>query len=178
VPDYSYLSYPGMETEPKQLRVMKKLTAHLELTPGFEGIKVFRGRGVVTSAEAENALSLLEAPRSLFGEGAGYGQTKRSEQWALILQGFPVDDRENPSDPAYVLKAAVEIQLAAVVDNDSGNGVQRTDSLYLFGGDIASMDIGQGIVRPANQESGASRLAEFFIPLLLEIQTDKAKPHI
>lgn len=178
MPDYSYLSYPGMETEPKQLRVMKKLSAHLARTPGFEGIKVFRGLAVITSKEIEDALSLLEAPRSLFGEGVGYGKTKRAEQWALILQGFPIDDRQNPSDPAYILKAAVETQLAAIVDNDSQDGVQRRDDLYLLGGDIASMDIGQGIVRPANQESGSSRLAEFFIPLLLEIQTDKSKPHL
>lgn len=176
MPDYSYLAYEGAADDPKQLRILKRLTLHLERTPGYEGVKVFRGKSVLSSRVAEDALSLLEAPRSLFGEGAGGGNFMRNEQWALLLQGWPKDDPENPSDPAYPFKAAVEKQLIEIVRNDDPHGRGRTDSLYLLGGDIGSMEIGQGIVRPVNQESGTSRLAEFFIPLLLEVQTDKRNP--
>lgn len=178
MPDYSYLDIEGAATMPKQLRIMRKLSAHLARTPGFEGIKVYRGKGVVTAKELEDCLSILEAPRSLFGEAAGWGGVKRNEQWALIVQGWPKDDQENPSDPAYRLKAAVEMHVAAIVSNTDHSGRERTDPLYLLGGDISGMEIGQGIVRPANQESGTSRLAEFFIPLLLGIQTDKLNPHV
>jgi hypothetical protein len=176
MPDYSYLEYEGAAADSKQLRILKKLSLHLGKTPGYEDIKVFRGKSVLTAATVEDSLSILEAPRSLFGEGAGDGGFMRSEQWALLLQGWPKDDPENPSDPAYPLKAAVEQQLSEITRSDDPHGRKRSDPLYLLGGDIGGMEIGQGIVRPVNPESGTSRLAEFFLPLLLEVQTDKRDP--
>lgn len=174
--DYSYLDYENAADDPKQLRIMKKLTLHLERTPGYTPLKVFRGKGTITANEMEGCLSLLEAPRSLFGEAAGWGGLKRDEQWALLLQGWPKDDPLNPSDPAYTLKAAVEKQLAHIVANEDPHGRDRTDKLYLLGRDCASIEIGQGITRPVSQDQGNSRLAEFFIPLLIRIQTDKLNP--
>ena len=174
--EYDYLDYAGAAQDPKQLRIMKKLCLHLALTPGYAPLTISRGKGTVTAKEAEDTLSLLEAPRSLFGEPAGRGGIRRDEQWALLLQGWPKDDPKNPSDPAYALKAAVEMQLASIIHNDDRQGRTRTDRLYRLGGDIASMEIGQGIVRPVSQDQGNSRLAEFFIPLLIEIQTDKLNP--
>lgn len=174
--DYSYLDYEDAADHPKQLRIMKKLSLHLERTPGYAPLKVYRGKGTVTASEMEGCLSLLEAPRSLFGESAGWGKLNRNEQWALLLQGWPKDDPQNPSDPAYELKAAVEKQLAQIVDNRDSFGRDRTDKLYLLGGDCASIEIGQGITRPVSQDQGNSRLAEFFIPLLVSIQTDKLNP--
>lgn len=174
--DYSYLDYEGMAGDPKQLRIIKRLGLHLAETPGFKPLKVFRGKGTITAKEVQDCLSILEAPRSLFGEGAGWGKIKRNEQWALLLQGWPKDDPENPSDPAYRLKAAVETQLAHIVANEDPQGRDRSDKLYLLGRDCASIEIGQGIVRPVSQEQGNSRLAEFFIPLLVSIQTDKLNP--
>ena len=175
--NYDYLSYIGMSAEPKQLRVLKKLTAHLELTPGYAPLRVFRGRGVVTANEAEDCLSILEAPQAEFGAPVG-STRRRKEQWPLLLQGWPKDDPVNPSDPAYLLKAAVEKQLSGIVDLEDPSGAQRTDPLYMLGGDVVSFSIGTGIVRPANDETGKSRLAYFFIPLLLEIATDKAQPQL
>lgn len=174
--DYSYLDYPGAATDPKQLRVMKKITAHLERTPGYEGVKVFRGKGTITASEAEDALSLLEAPRALFEDMAGEGAFMHTGEWSLLLQGWPKDDPKNPSDPAYPFMAAVEKQLALIVYNDDRQGRQRTDKLYNLGGDISSLRMGQGIVRPVSNDQGNSRLAEFFIPLLVGIQTDKLNP--
>lgn len=177
--DYSYLRedlLPGQDS--KQLRILKKITSHLRRTPGYEdNLKVFRGKGVITAKEVEDTLSLLEAPRPIIGTPAGPEGLKRNEQWTLLLQGWPKDDPEHPSDPAYRMKAAVEKQLAEIVRDDDPQGRERTDELFKLGGDISSLVIGQGIVRPANQESGNSRLAEFYIPLILELQTDVTNPY-
>lgn len=159
----------------KQLRILKKLTEHLEATSGYEPLKVFRGKAVITSKEAENCISILEAPRPIVGEPAGEQGLKRQETWTLLIQGWPVDDQDNPSDPAYAMKAAVEQQLSLIVA-EFPDGRRRTDDLYRLGGDIGSMIIGQGVVRPPS-EDGASRLAMFYLPLYLEITTNVVDPY-
>ncbi len=161
--------------DPKQLRILKKLTAHLEVTSGYEPLRVFRGKSVITAKEAMDCLSILEAPRPIIGSGAGEQKLKRLEEWTLLVQGWPKDDAENPSDPAYHLKAAVEQQLSLIVA-EHPDGRARTDDLYLLGGDIASLTIGQGVVRPPSEEA-ASRLAMFYLPLILEITTDVRNPY-
>lgn len=159
----------------KQLRILKKLTKHLELTSGYEGIKCYRGVLIVSAREVENCLSILEAPRPVVGQGAGHHGHARLETWTLLVQGWPKDDKNNPSDPAYELKAAVEQWLyrLVAVDNRGGEGLYPE---YLLGGDLASLTIGQGVVRPPEQE-GASRLAMFYLPLILEITTDISNPY-
>jgi hypothetical protein len=160
---------------PKQLRILKKLTAHLEVTSGYEPLKVFRGKAVITSKEAMDCLSILEAPRPIIGDPANNQGVQRREAWTLLIQGWPKDDAENPSDPAYMMKAAVEQQLSLIIA-EHPEGIERTDDLYLFGGDIASLTIGQGVVRPPSEEA-ASRLAMFYLPLILEITTDVRNPY-
>jgi hypothetical protein len=154
------------------------MTSHLRRTPAYDPLKVFRGKGVITAKEAEDTLSILEAPRPIIGSPAGPEGLKRNESWTLLLQGWPKDDAVNPSDPAYALKAAVERQLAEIVRDDDPHGRQRSDELFMLGGDISSLIIGQGIVRPVNQDQGNSRLAEFYIPLILGIQTDVLNPYM
>lgn len=160
----------------KQLRILKKLTAYLELTSGYEGIKVYRGKLIVSAKELENCMSLLEAPRPIVGEGAGHLGHKRNETWTLLLQGWPKDDKENPSDPAYEMKGAAEQWLSRITEVDDRSGLAKYPDVYLLGGDIGSMIIGQGVVRPPSEEA-ASRLAMFYIPLILEITTDIRNPY-
>lgn len=162
----------------KQLRILKKLTAHLAATPDYAPLKIVRGLGVISAKDAadnEAVLSILEAPRPIIGTPAGEQGLIRNESWTLLLQGWPVDDKKNPSDPAYALKAAVEKRLSEIVKEDSKNGIMRTDPLYMLGGDVGSMIIGQGVVRPP--EGAASRLAMFFLPLILEVKTDVSNPY-
>lgn len=163
-------------TDPKQLRILKKLTNFLELTSGFEGIKCYRGKTVVTAKELEDCLSILEAPRPLVGQPAGHLGHKRLETWTLLLQGWPKDDPDNPSDSAYFLKAAVEQWLYRIIAVEPETGLPSYPELYLLGGDIASLTIGQGLVRPPTEEA-ASRLAMFFLPLIVEITTDVSNPY-
>lgn len=160
---------------PKQLRILRKLSALLEATSGYEGIKCWRGKSTITSKEVEDTLSLLEAPRPIVGSGAAENGVKRDETWTLLLQGWPKDDHEEPSAPAYWMKAACEQQLSLIIA-ELPNGVQRRDGVYMLGGDISSLTIGQGVVRPPSEE-GASRLSMFYIPLIVGLQTDVRNPH-
>ena len=160
----------------KQLRILKKLTAHLELTSGYEGIKCFRGKLLVSAKEVEDTLSILEAPRPVVGEAAGHNGHKRNESWTLLVQGWPKDDKDNPSDPAYALKAAVEQWLYRIIAVNNENGLPLYPDLYMLGGDIASLTIGQGVVRPPSEEA-ASRLAMFYLPLIIGIVTDVSNPY-
>lgn len=160
---------------PKQLRVLRKLKALLEVTSGYEGAKCWLGKSVITSKEIGDTLSILEAPRPIVGSGAGEQNLKRTEAWTLLVQGWPVDDPDEPSAPAYWMKAAVEQQLSLIMA-ELPNGRQRDDKLYRLGGDISSLTIGQGVVRPPSEEA-ASRLAMFYLPLILEITTDVRNPY-
>jgi hypothetical protein len=160
---------------PKQLRILRKLKVILEATSGYEGTKCFIGKSVITAKEAEDTMSILEAPRPIVGQGAGEAQTNRLEGWTLLVQGWPKDEHGEPSAPAYWMKAAVEQQLALIVA-ELPDGRQRKDSLYKLGGDIGSLTIGQGVVRPPSEEA-ASRLAMFYLPLILEITTDVRQPY-
>ena len=166
---------PILPADPKQLRIIKKLQNHLEATSGYEGVTVFRGKAIVSAREIEDCLSVLEAPRPLVGLGAGENGVRRLENWTLLLQGWPKDDKENPSDPAYYLKAACEKHLSKIVEVDPDSGLGLYPELYLLGGDISALTIGQGLVRPPSEE-GASRLAMFFLPLIVEMTTDVRNP--
>lgn len=160
---------------PKQLRILRKLQALLEVTSGYEGVKCWLGKSVITAKDAGDTLSILEAPRPIVGQGVGEQSLKRNEQWTLLVQGWPVDNADEPSAPAYWMKAAVEQQLSLVMA-ELPNGRQRDDYLYRLGGDISSLTIGQGVVRPPSEEA-ASRLAMFYLPLILEITTDVRNPY-
>lgn len=160
----------------KQLRIVKKLTSHLEMTPGYEGVRCYRGKLLVSAKEVEDCLSILEAPRPVVGQPAGHQGHKRLETWTLLVQGWPKDDKENPSDPAYMMKAAVEQWLYRIIAVKERDGLPIYPDLYLLGGDIVSLIIGQGVVRPPSEEA-ASRLAMFYLPLILEITTDVSNPY-
>lgn len=159
---------------PKQLRILRKLSALLEATSGYEGIKCWRGKSVLTAKETEDTLSILEAPRPIVGSPADEHGVQRSEVWTLLVQGWPKDNPDEPSAPAYWMKAAVEQQLSLVIAT-LPSGALRKDPVYLLGGDINSLTIGQGVVRPAGEEA-ASRLAMFYLPLIVGITTDVRNP--
>lgn len=182
---------------PKRLRVMEKLQALLEginPTQTYEHPdngptaypldlrkKVFLGRLTVSTEEAEDALSILENPRPLDGQEVGWDRLLRQGEWILLLQGWPRDNIKNPSAPAYKLAALAEQRIARIVELDSrGDPVYPDD--YLLGRDaegdymIASLSIGQTVVRPPQDTN--SRLAMFFVPLVVRLATDPSKPFL
>lgn len=162
--------------DPKQLRILKKLCAHVEATPGYDGIECVRGKLVVTASELVDKLSIIEAPRPIDGTPAGNMNRVRNESWQLYLQGWPKDDKVNPSDPAYYMKAAVEVQLSRLIDEDDETGLPKYPTEYLLGREITSLTVGQGVVRPPSDEA-ASRLAMFYIPLTIGLVTDIRNPY-
>src|SRR4051812_30034410 len=114
--------------DPKQLRVLKKLVAHIEgINPANDDPKtnapyeidltgkVYRGRSLLTIDDAENAISILEFPRQELYSPVGDHGLVRMHSWNLMVQGWPADDPVNPSDPAYALLALVEMRLARLV---------------------------------------------------------------
>lgn len=172
--------------DPKQLRIMKALTAHLEginpdnIDPAtgdpyeidLRG-KVFRGRSVLTVDDAEDTISILEAPRQDLWSAVGIGAI-RNDEIAILLQGWPADDPEHPSDSAYVLKALCEQRLYRIIaDLPNGRGPEFPDD-YLLGRELSSFRFAPGVVRPP--EDAASRLAMFYMPLVLGVKVNVGNP--
>lgn len=171
---------------PKQLQIMRRLTSHLEkisaeFYPDFgfpedfdlEG-SVFRGRTTLGPSDKYPALSILEAPNPKTGVPAGENK-KRLEDWVILLQGFVKDDAENPTDPAYELKAIVEYHLARLVAIRESDGDPLFPDEYLLGKLVTGLTIGQGVVRPP--EVNVSPKAFFYIPLTVKLVTDPTKPY-
>lgn len=177
----------------KQLRILKKLVAHLEAinpdnddpatgapyTVDLRG-KVYRGRSILTVDAAEDCLSILEFPRQEIFVPVGDHGVVRLESWMLMLQGWPEDDPENPSDPAYALKAMVEKRLSRIVaEKPNGRGPMFPDEFMLGehegNRELASLTIAPGVVRPP--EDAASRLAMFYVPLVLGVRINVADPY-
>lgn len=190
-PPVDYDAFPA----PKRLRVMEKLVDLLEgINPGNTYIdaagdeksfpidmrnNVLVGRTTISTNEAEDAMSLLENPRPFEGREVGWDKLLRQGDWLLLLQGWPRDDIKNPSKPAYKLAAMAEMRLSRIVKLDSrGDPMYPAD--YLLGLDpegdpeIIEMSIGQSVVRPPSDTN--SRLAMFFIPLVIRLATDPSKP--
>lgn len=175
--------------DPKQLRVLKKLTAHLEginptnVDPSTGAAyerdlrdRVFRGRSLLTVQDATEALAIWEFPRQDIWAPVGDHGICRMESWSLMLQGWPLDDPENPSDPAYALMAQCEMRLARIVaEKPQGRDGGLYGDEYMLGGELGSLTIAPGIVRPP--EDAASRLAMFYMPLVLGVKVNVANPY-
>lgn len=172
--------------DPKQLRILKALTALIEginpdntdpatgqpYTLDLRG-KVFRGRSVLTVDDAEDTISILEMPRQEITIPVGNG-AQRNDDWMLMLQGWPADDPDNPSDSAYVLKAMVEQRLSRIIaERPNGRGPEFPDD-YLLGRTISYFKFTPGVVRPP--EDAASRLAMFYMPLVLGVAVNVGSP--
>jgi hypothetical protein len=172
----------------KQLRILKKLSAHLEgIHPenvdqstgepyefDLRG-RVFRGRSLLTIDDAEDSISLLEFPRQDIFSQVGEHGIVRMEAWQIMVQGWPKDDPENPSDPAYGLKAAVESRLARLLAELPNGRGPAYPAEYMLGGELSSLTIAPGVVRPP--EDAASRLAMFYMPLVLGVRVNVASPY-
>ena len=174
---------------PKQLRVLKALTAHLEginpdnVDPATNAPyeidlrgRVYRGRSLLTVQDAAEAVAIWEFPRQDIWAPVGDHGLSRMNSWSLMLQGWPLDDPENPSDPAYDLLAKCEMRLARIVaEKDQGRPGGLYPDEYMLGGELSSLTIAPGIVRPP--EDAASRLAMFYMPLVLGVKVNVADPY-
>ncbi len=165
----------------RQLDVLKALTTHLEgmtIDGGYDydlDGRVFRGRAMWGDEMPLPMVSILEAPRPDERPSVGgHENAFRAEDWVLLVQGWVEDDIDNPTDPAYGLKANVEKRLSDIIAVRESNGLPLYPSVYRLGGKIAAMSIGPGVVRPPQDR--VSSKAFFYIPVVVKIAVTPTSP--
>jgi hypothetical protein len=161
---------------PYRLRVLQKLTKHLEGINPLNGYQfnlseaVFRGRSLFGDESPKTMVSIIENPRPDYGTFVGNDQG-RLEGWVLLLQGTTEQDNgEHPLDRLYYLAADVENRLAAIVaEKADGSGRPAFPEVYMLGRDkdtgstlITGLEIGPPVVRPPTE---ATQRASFYMAL-------------
>lgn len=172
----------------KQLKVMKRLTALIEginptelnyaMDEPYEldlRQKVFRGRTIIGSEVEMPAVAIMESPTPFDALYGGENKILKYEGWRLLVQGFATDDKENPLDTAYDLKAALELQLSKTIKVNNSNGDPLFPEDYMLGNLVAGVEISQGVVRPPDEK--VSRYAFCYIPLIVKLGTDVSNPY-
>lgn len=166
---------------PIRLEIHKRLTTALEeITPGNGYVtdlagRVFRGRAVFGEGDPLPMVSILEVPipidpRSPPGESA-----YSNGEWELMIQGFALDDRTNPTDPAHVMLADVKKRLAIERKKLAWGPVPgATAGVFGLGRTVVGMEIGPGVVRPPDEVSAK---AYFWLTIQLELVEDLEDPY-
>lgn len=175
-------------SNPIRLEVQKRLSELLRgITPaagyktdfsGAEGSadnKVFRGRAIFGDGDPLPMLSILEVPIPIDQRPPPGDSTYSSGGWELMIQGFAVDDRENPTDPAHVMLADVKQRLAEERKKLSWSpALGPTTGVLGFGRLITDVRIGVGVVRPPDEVSAK---AYFWLTFELDLAEDLADPY-
>lgn len=152
-----------------RLNILKALTSHLQgITPanGYDydlSSAIKRGRALFGNDDPIPLVSILESPRSDQWVFAGYDDSERKENWSLLIQGWVADDIDNPTDPAYLLMAAVEHRLSRITATSSTNGYEVYPTEYLLGRTIGNFRVLPGVVRPPMEQ--VSSKAFFYLPI-------------
>jgi len=175
--------------DPLRLHVQKQLTALMQtITPAdgyvldFSGdgatdetpVRVFRGRAVYGDDDPLPMLSILETPIPLDQLPPPSGSGMSSGGWEIMIQGFFEDDKDNPTDPAYVGLADVKQKLAFEQRKQDYDGGPENGILGL-GQHVTGIQIGTGVVRPPDEVSAK---AYFWLLLVLEMAEDLTKPYV
>ncbi len=180
-----------MERDPKRLVILKRLCDYLsaEIVEGAvyqHTLKdsVFRGRYKFDDDDPLPALSFLENldpdryPRQA-GIGGGELPTQ-AQDWVLLLQGWAIDDKCNPLDPAYRLMADTQIAMAKIVFNKQrvdpfGATEPPNQGRELLGDLIAGMTMEPGVVRPPVEDLSAR--AFFYMRVHIKLVEDPNDPY-
>ncbi len=161
-----------------KLVIQKRLTAHLAGMDadayGYDMTgRVFRGRAVLGKSDPVPCITVLEAPTSATGTGAGDARMVRNTPWPLLIQGFVQDDKQHPTDPAYDLMAQVVRRLSEIVETKP-NGQPADPSVYRLGGLISDLIIENGVVRPPQEN--VSDKAFFWLPVTIGFANNARRP--
>lgn len=186
-------------TEPFRLRVQKALAAALEpikqrnpktgeIIPDkdFTGA-VFRGRDGFGDSDPLPMISILEPPLPIDQTNGTATNPGSTGLWDLMIQGFVLDDKVNPTDPAHWAMADVKAVLAAEKARKLPNMAGQPDPFGLGKPAVVSgknvgncvleiVAIGPGVVRPP--EIGVSSKAFFWMTLTLKISEDISQPFV
>jgi hypothetical protein len=172
---------------PLKLRILRTLTeTFTTITPenGFvcdlsdfdpgDGVmtkRVYRGRAWFGDNDPETMLSILEGTTPADEVAEPPVNAVVSEYWwDLLIQGWTPDDKESPTDPAYLLLRDVRKRLALEKTRRIGS------TRYILGypeEQIVDLHFGPGVVRPADDVSDR---AWFWLTLSLRIIDDAQNP--
>lgn len=161
-------------TEPFRLRVLKALTAALGEISVANGYnydlagKVFRGRDTFGNSDPLPMVSILESileKDQVMSPPTGIHVTG---PWELLIQGWTVDDEDNPTDPGQILLADVKKRL--VQERSRARGYE----ILGMQGKITDIKFSTGVVRPADEVSSK---AYFWLKLELVMVENLADPY-
>lgn len=174
--------------DPFRLKVMKALTDAIKQASVSEGFSfdlgdtdlpgnrkqahVFRGRTEFGESDPLPVVSILEAPKQPDGVEARSSSIVRTD-WELLIQGFVRDDKDNPTDPAYLLSADVVRLLAAEKKKEYGGGAGIL-GLGVGTQNVFGLVIGEPVHRPADGETSSQ--AHFYLPVILKLVEDRENP--
>lgn len=177
---------------PLKLRAQRALTEALKtITPdngfvfdladfdpgdGVTSARVFRGRPAFGDSDPLPMVSILEMPELPTDIADPPPGTRANEYWWWqIIQGWVEDDRENPTDPAYVLLADIRRRLIAEKSRKlAGASYGELDILGLGNGFVQDIYVGSGVVRPPSDMSPNAWLS---LRVGLRIVDDASKPY-
>ncbi len=154
-----------------KLKILKAMTTSLQgitIANGYRhdlATSVFRGRLVYGDGDPVPMVSILESPIPLDQIDPPDATSHASGDWELLVQGFCVDDRVNPTDPAYPLMG--DVKKALIAERMTSAGQFNTTGPFGLGDSITKMYIGQGVVRPP--EDHVSAKAYFWLGVRLSI---------
>lgn len=176
---------PTPIADPLRLHVIKMMCDGLRsITPangyvsdfsGAEGTndnRVFRGRAVFGSSDPIPALSILEAPIPLDQLPSPMDSSLNAGPWELVVQGFFEDDKDNPTDEAYIGLADVKRYFA--IEKKKTTARRAEDGMFGLGRTVTNIIIGQGVVRPPDEISAK---AYFWLTIALDMAEDLEKPY-
>jgi hypothetical protein len=86
-----------------------------------------------------------------------------------------IDDKHNPTDPAYELKAVVEKRLSRLLAIREANGLPLYPTEYRLGNRLSHISIGPGMVSPPRPNISAK--AFFYLPVVLKIAVSPTAPY-
>ena len=169
--------------DPLRLQIMKALTTKLETvthdrfgdeteTYPMTG-KVFRGRSLYGDDDLLPMLSILEAPLPQETRIEQDDATGRAGDWELVIQGFCLDDKDNPTDPA--LRFAAEVEQVLALEKKKLRGSDPTDRYILGFKRIKTWTVGRAVCRPPDEF--ISGQAYFAINLSIDVAEDLDDPY-
>jgi len=168
-----------MAKEPFRLSLLKAITANLSEISADDDYantlagKVFRGRDSFDpDADPLPLVAILEDGKAeILNQETRGGRT--ITRLGLIIQGFAMDDPENPTDPAHILLGDLQRKLAREKKRAGSAempGLPAANDYFGFQGKVTGIKIGAGVVAPPDGLISTSAIC--LLPLELSIVED------
>lgn len=143
--------------DPIRLQVLKGATAILADIKPENGYRTdvqaaVRGRAVFNSQfDPWPFISIMEDPNELDNILDTRSGEEALTNLKLIIQGYAIEDVENPTDPAYYLLADIQKAFSDEIRRNGGRG-ESHPNLFGMGTTVSRIVIGSGAVLPSHAE--------------------------